>query len=40
MRVRNESEQYERDEVSAFLDPIPLSNPEQLAELAGQTGQF
>ena len=29
-----------RDEVSAFLDLIPLSNPEQLAEMAAQTGRF
>ncbi len=29
-----------RDEVSAFLDLIPLSNPEQLADMAAQTGQF
>ena len=29
-----------RDEVSAFLDLIPLSNPEQLAEMAKQTGKF
>ena len=29
-----------RDEVSAFLDLIVLSNPEQLAEMAKQTGKF
>ena len=29
-----------RDEVSAFLDLIPLSNPEQLAEMAAQVGKF
>ena len=29
-----------RDEVSAFLDLIPLSNPEQLAEMAAQVWKF
>ena len=32
--------QHLRDEVSAFLDLIPLSNPEQLADMAAQTGKF
>ena len=29
-----------RDEVSAFLDLIVLSSPEQLVEMAKQTGKF